>query len=116
MTDKIISILVGLTTAIPLIISLVKYVGKAIKEKNWTSLITLVTKLMAEAESKFATGAERKEWVLAMVKASADTINYDVDIAAVASLIDSLCDLTKKVNTGIEEYKRDDSMDFCETE
>jgi hypothetical protein len=53
---------------------------------------------MAEAEQKFADGATRKEWVMAMVRAAAGTINYDVDSAEVATLIDSLCDLTKKVN------------------
>lgn len=103
--DNIISLLVGLATAIPLVISLIKYVQKAIKEKNWTNLVTLITKLMAEAETMFATGAERKEWVLGMVKASAVTINYDVDINAVASLIDSLCALTKKVNVTVAETK-----------
>ena len=104
-TDTLVSLIAGLATAIPLIISLVKYVSKAIKEKNWTNLITLVTKLMAEAENKFETGAERKDWVLGMVKASAATINYDVDIDAVATLIDNLCDLTKKVNTSTAEIK-----------
>lgn len=92
------AIISGLATAIPLVIKLVEYVQKATKEKNWNKMLDLVIDLMEEAETKFAEGADRKEWVLAMVKASADTINYDVDIDAVSAMIDSLCDMSKVVN------------------
>jgi len=92
------AIISGLATAIPLVIKLVEYVQKATKEKNWNKMLDLVIDLMEEAEAKFAEGADRKEWVLAMVKASADTINYDVDIEAVGAMIDSLCDMSKVVN------------------
>ncbi len=94
----IVSILSGLAACIPLVIQLVKYVKKSVEEKNWNQLLNLVTNLMEEAEKKFATGAERKEWVLAMVKASADTINYPIDLEEVSKLIDSLCDMSKIVN------------------
>lgn len=94
----IVSILTGIATAIPLIVQLVKYVKKAIQEKNWNQLVTMVMNLMEEAEKKFTTGAERKEWCLAMVKASADSINYPIDLDAVSALIDSLCDMSKIVN------------------
>lgn len=96
--QPIISVLVGLATAIPLVIKLVEYVRKAVKEKNWNKMLDLVMELMKTAEEKFATGADRKEWVMAMVKASVDTINYDVDMEAVSQLIDSLCDMSKVVN------------------
>ena len=94
----IVSILSGLAACIPLVIQLVKYVKKSVEEKNWNQLLNLVTNLMEEAEKKFATGAERKEWVLAMVKASADTINYPINLEEVSKLIDSLCDMSKIVN------------------
>ena len=94
----IVSILSGLAACIPLVIQLVKYVKKSVEEKNWIQLLNLVTNLMEEAEKKFATGAERKEWVLAMVKASADTINYPINLEEVSKLIDSLCDMSKIVN------------------
>ena len=58
----------------------------------------MVMNLMQTAETKFETGAERKEWVLAMVKASADTIDYDIDMDAISDLIDSLCNMSKVVN------------------
>lgn len=94
----IVSILSGLAACIPLVIQLVKYVKRSVEEKNWNQLLKLVTNLMEEAEKKFATGAERKEWVLAMVKASADTINYPINLEEVSKLIDSLCDMSKIVN------------------
>ena len=96
--DIIVSILSGLAVTIPLVIKLVEYVGKAVKEKNWNALLTLITNLMEEAEDKFETGAERKSWVLDMVLASANTINYDIDLAVVSDWIDKLCAMAKTVN------------------
>ena len=94
----LIAILSGLITAIPLVVKLVEYVQKAIKEKNWNELLRMVMNYMETAESKLDNGADRKEWVLAMVKASADTVNYDIDMNAVSDLIDSLCNMSKTVN------------------
>lgn len=94
----VITILAGLATAIPLVIKLVEYVQKAVREKNWNKLLDLIMSLMEEAEKKFDDGATRKEWVMAMVKSSADSINYDVDMEAISTLIDSLCDMSKIVN------------------
>lgn len=70
----------GLAAAIPLVV------------------LDKVMKLMETAETKFKDGAERKEWVLAMLKASADGINYDIDYDAIADMIDSLCDMSKVIN------------------
>jgi len=98
-----IAIISGLAAAIPLVIKLVEYVQKATKEKNWNKMLALVIDLMEEAETKFAEGADRKEWVLAMVKASADSINYDIDIDAIGTMIDSLCAMTKVVNPPAEK-------------
>lgn len=92
------SILAGIAACIPLVVNLVKYIKQAIKEKNWDKLVGFVMNLMAQAEGKFDNGQERKEWVLMMVKASADTINYEINLTQVSELIDSLCALTKVVN------------------
>lgn len=96
--EILISVLTGIAACIPLVVELVKYVKQAIREKNWGDLVALVTNLMKEAETKFDNGVERREWVLMAVKASADTIDYDVDLTVVGDLIDSLCALTKVVN------------------
>ncbi len=99
----LVSVLAGLATAIPLAVKLVEYVQKAVKEKNWGKVLDMVMKYMATAEKKFDNGADRKEWVLAMVKASAETVNYDIDMEVVSKLIDDLCEMSKAVNAPNEE-------------
>lgn len=96
------SIVAGLITAIPLAIKLVEYVKKTVKEKNWSKVLDMVMKYMATAEEKFDNGADRKEWVLAMVKASADTIDYDIDMEVISKLIDDLCSMSNAVNASAE--------------
>ena len=96
--ECIVQILSGLVVLIPLVIKLIEYVKKATKEKNWNQLLKLVIELMETAEGKFTDGATKKEWVLQMIQASSDTINYDIDIEEVGKLIDSLCDMSNIVN------------------
>ena len=106
--EILISVLTGLAATIPLVIKLVEYVRKAVQEKNWNELLKLVMNLMEQAEAKFDNGDERREWVLMMVKASADTINYEIDLNVVAQMIDSLCAMTKVVNAPIVAEKTEE--------
>lgn len=103
--NLIIEILAGLAIVIPLVIELIKYVKKSALEKNWNNLIRLLIELMATAEEKFDNGADRKQWVIAMVQASANSINYPITEKELGDLIDNLVKLTKKVNVKIEEIK-----------
>ena len=98
--EIVVGILSGLAVAIPLVVELVKYVRAAVQEKNWQVLLRFVMELMAEAEGKFEDGVSKKEWVLRMVEASATTINYEIDIARVGELIDSLCAMSHAINAG----------------
>ena len=72
----VVAILTGLAACIPLAVKLYQAVKEAVQEKNWTHLLGLIVDLMEEAEVKFADGATRKEWVMAMVQTSAEYINY----------------------------------------
>ena len=94
----VVAILTGLAACIPLAVKLYQAVKEAVQEKTWTPLLGLVVDLMEEAETKFADGATRKEWVMAMVQTSAEYINYPVDTEALSEMIDALCDMTKIVN------------------
>lgn len=105
--ELIVAILSGLAACIPLVVQLVKYCQKAVQEKNWNQLLKLVMNLMEEAETKFETGADRKEWVMMMIKASADTINYTINMDEVSKLIDSLCSMTKVINGKTEEPEQE---------
>ena len=93
----------GLVVIIPLVVKLVEYVKKSALEKNWNNLIRLLLNLIATAEEKFDNGADRKQWVIAMVQASANTINYPISEKELGDLIDNLVALTKKVNVAIPE-------------
>lgn len=101
--NVIVSILSGLAVVIPLVVELVKWVKKAVQEKNWSKLITLVMTFMADAEKMFSTGEERKNYVLMAIKASADTIDYEIDMDQVSKLIDELAAMSKIVNAPVEE-------------
>jgi hypothetical protein len=98
-----IEILKGLIVVVPLVVSLVKYIKQAVQERNWQQLVALVMSLMAEAEGKFDNGVDRKTWVLSMIEASANTINYPIDIKQVGDLIDNLCSMSKVVNAPNKE-------------
>ena len=101
--ELLIEILGGLVIIIPLVVKLVEYVKKSALEKNWNNLIRLLLNLIATAEEKFDNGADRKQWVIAMVQASANTINYPISEKELGDLIDNLVALTKKVNVTIPE-------------
>jgi hypothetical protein len=101
--ELLIEILGGLVVIIPLVVKLVEYVKKSALEKNWNNLIRLLLNLIATAEEKFDNGADRKQWVIAMVQASANTINYPITEKELGDLIDNLVALTKKVNVTIPE-------------
>ena len=101
--ELLIEILGGLVVIIPLVVKLVEYVKKSALEKNWNNLIRLLLNLIATAEEKFDNGADRKQWVIAMVQASANTINYPISEKELGDLIDNLVALTKKVNVTIPE-------------
>ena len=96
--EIIVSILSGLAVTIPLVIKLVEYVRKAVQEKNWAKLVELIMVYMADAEKLFTAGEERKQYVLMASKASADVINYSVDMEQIGELIDQLCAMSKFVN------------------
>ena len=101
--ELLVEILGGLVVIIPLVVKLVEYVKKSALEKNWNNLIRLLLNLIATAEEKFDNGADRKQWVIAMVQASANTINYPISEKELDDLIDNLVALTKKVNVAIPE-------------
>ena len=96
--NVVVAVLAGLATCIPLVLKLVQYVKKATQEKNWSGLLDLVMQLMEQAEKKFADGATRQEWVMAMVQTSAEYSSDPLDTQALSEMIDELVKLTNKVN------------------
>ena len=96
--QTIISILSGLAVCIPLVIKLVQTVQAAIKEKNWNTLVEMTFRYMAKAEELYTKGAEKKEWVMGMIKSSAAQINFVLDdesLKKISKMIDDACSLAK---------------------
>lgn len=98
----IVSAIPGIAAIITLVYQLVKYVRQVVKEKRWPELLSVVMGYMERAETMFTNGADKKEWVMAMVKATADTAKYEVDMDAISEMIDSMCDMSKVVNSPAE--------------
>ncbi len=99
--NLIVSVISGLAVAIPALISLVKVINAAAKEKNWAKIIDIALDYMETAEKNFESGADRKDWVLSMVATAAQQINYDYNAESaekISSLIDKVCAAANTIN------------------
>lgn len=65
----------------------------------------LVMKYMTVAEQKFIEGAEKKEWVMAMIKATSDSLNFKIDYNVVSDMIDQICAASNNINVKGETAK-----------
>lgn len=100
--EILIRVLSALTVVLPLVIKLFNVTVSYVQEKNWNKVIVMVTEYMATAETMFETGAERKAWVLEMIKTSAKVSNFDLteeNLLKISELIDTMCLLSKQINT-----------------
>lgn len=99
--EVIVSILTGLSICIPLVIKLVQVTREAVQKGKWSQLIKMIAEYMTEAEKNFETGAERKEWVMSMIRVSTDQIEYPISVSEwgkISEMIDDLCDMARIVN------------------
>jgi hypothetical protein len=103
--ELIIAVLSGLVATIPLATQLIKYVKAAIQEKNWSKVMKLVLNLMTEAEKNYATGAERKQYVISSIESIKDTLNYQVDMEQISAMIDAIVAASKTINAEVIESK-----------
>lgn len=94
----ILSNLTGIAAIIALMISMAQYVRQIIKDKNWPEVVRMVSGYMEQAEDMFDNGASRKEWVIAMVKASPEAVKFGVNMTDIDKMIDDLCKMSKVVN------------------
>lgn len=104
--NVIASILSGLIVCVPLVIKLVSVTKEAVRKGNWDKLVGMVADYMAEAEVKIADNATRKEWVIGMIRTSANTLDYDLtdgEWAKISEMIDHLCTMARTVNAEKKE-------------
>ena len=99
--ELVVAICSGLAATIPLIVTLVQWIQKAIKEKNWSQVVAFVLEHMQKAEMLYEKGAEKKEYVMSAVITSAASINYTLDeeaLAKISAMIDNICTASKTIN------------------
>lgn len=104
--ELVVAVCSALTVCIPLVVKLANTIFAFVKEKNWNKIIEMTMEYMATAETMFETGAERKEWVLEMIKASAKVSNFNLteeSLAKISELIDQICKTSKQINTKSKE-------------
>ena len=89
------AIVSGIATAIPLATRLVKAVEALVRERSWSKLVDETITYMAIAKEMFDDNAEKKAWVMDMVRHAASSMHYDIDMDAISSMIDSICDVSK---------------------
>lgn len=99
--NMIASILSGLIICVPLVIKLVQITKESVRKGNWNKLVGMVAEFMAQAEVKIEDNVTRKEWVLGMIRTSAEQINYDLtelELEKISAMIDDLCRMARIVN------------------
>ena len=99
--ELLVAILSGLVICIPLAAQLVENVREAVQEKNWATLLGMVMNFMAEAEQSYATGEQKKDFVMGQLDAAAAVANYsltDESRAKISAMIDAMCAMAKVVN------------------
>lgn len=99
--NLIVNILSSLVIIIPLGVKLFNTLKTLTKEQNWPVLMGYAIKYMTTAEKNISGGAEKKDWVLSALKATASNIGYeltDEDLAKIGEMIDDICDASKTIN------------------
>lgn len=97
----IINVLSSLVIIIPLGVKLYRTIKDLVKEQNWPVLMGYAIKYMAMAEKDISGGAQKKQWVLDSLRATAQNIGYnltDSDLAKIGEMIDSICGASKVIN------------------
>lgn len=102
---SLLSVVSGILVCIPLVAKICSMVKINAKNKNWNLLITGILKYMGEAEKMFATGAERKSYIMTdIVYKVARDVNYELtaeDLVKIDAMIDSLCDMANIVGAKV---------------
>ena len=94
------AVISGIAVCIPIAAKLCVYVRRAAASKSWGALLSLVMRLMEQAEEDISTGAERKKWVVDMAIAAAEGIGCETERQELERLVDALCAMSKNVNAG----------------
>lgn len=96
--QSIVAILVGLGISIPVVVGLIKSVRQNVEEKRWDLLMKKAIGLMITAEDLFETGSVKKDYVVVMLKKTAEELGLPYDEEKVGAMVDAMVELSKQIN------------------
>jgi hypothetical protein len=104
---EICTLVVTIIGVIPTVVSLVAYIVKSIKNKDWSAILTITQKAMSEVESASKdtanTSEEKLNMAIKIIKNSCEASNIKCDddtITKVTAYITEMCKWAKSVNSG----------------
>lgn len=98
--EFLIAILSALSAIVALVLKLWQVFSSLINEKKYSELFDIVAKAVIEAEQIYSlSGEEKKERVMDAVAKAAEELDVkEFDAERISYLIDSIIEITKKVN------------------
>ena len=96
--DLIIAICGAISVIVPLAIKYYNAIKALIKEKNYVKILDIMRGAATEAEKLYESGAERREYVLNIIKVSCDNLKVDYDEKRFDEELTKLIDATKEIN------------------
>ena len=99
-TKLILELVIALVGVVPTVVSLIFYVVKMIKDKNWTAIMKLARDAMTTVETYSAehpemTGNDKQEMAITIVKQACAADNITLDEEALKNLIEYIKELIK---------------------
>lgn len=103
---EICTLIVTIVGVIPTVVSLVAYIVKSIKNKDWTTILTITQNAMSEVENASKntnnTSEDKLNMAIKIIKNSCEASNIKCDentLTKVTAYISEMCKWAKSVNT-----------------
>lgn len=94
----VLDVLAGLAILIPVAYGIFNGIKKLFKDKDYKKLLANALELIVTAEQKYESGADKKKFVLDMLKEVATKAKIKYDEESLSSTIDDIIALSKKIN------------------
>lgn len=97
--DLITALCGAISVGLPLLIAFYKKIKALAKEKNYAKILKIMQDAAAEAENLYKDKAERREYVLNILKVTCDSLKIDYDEEKLDKELTDFIAATKKINT-----------------
>jgi len=96
--DLIVAICGAISVIVPLTIKYVKAIKTIIKEKNYSKLLVVMKDAAVEAEKLYKDGAEKRAYVLNLVKVSCESLGIEYEEDRFDAELTRFIAATKEIN------------------